>query len=644
MVGYFMRPPRHHAGNLRNAFCRFRADDQRDYRRGNTFRTLAAVQYFLVKLFNTYAKTLTRVKDNQLSDLQNDVKSVNTILNQIRDLNVQIRQAGIHHEKALELRDTRNVLIDKLSAYAKIEVQYSMEKLDEFSEVEKLSITLADSGNPPIYLINGIYGTQLSMPETAAARNPNYDPENPKGMQYISRESNTKSTPPKIVLTDNEREAMQDANGKLMLNDLATREAIEGAGNVDPDSVYDATFEGGMKYLDANGDPTDDPDQAAIVDNAKAGSDANRLWMQLAPLVDERGRYIKDEYGKDITDTVDLGDNTLFGSLQAKRELLTEEGEFASEDDIKFDPDANIKRGIPYYQRALDALARKFADSFNVANTGTDDAGNPNYEKVFLGYEKKVNENGVEVYDLDPATCTLAKRPVDPASDEGKVVAALVASGLSQSAAEEYLMRTDLRDLPPELQSAVQKVQEPHLTTQGCGTEKYGGGVLFSNSGDSNDHENITAANISIAKDWAVGSTRILSSKNYNPFENTTADDNIYHLIGLMSEQMEYKADDISDIVPDADKGDTTYFKGSFQQRLADINNILATDQQTTTIQYNSFEGTSLSLDNQRQSVSGVDLNEEATNMMVFQKSYAAACQLMTTLDSMLDKLINGTI
>ena len=30
--------------------------------------------------------------------------------------------------------------------------------------------------------------------------------------------------------------------------------------------------------------------------------------------------------------------------------------------------------------------------------------------------------------------------------------------------------------------------------------------------------------------------------------------------------------------------------------------------------------------------------------MMMFQKSYAAACQLMTTLDSMLDKLINGTI
>ena len=45
-----------------------------------------------------------------------------------------------------------------------------------------------------------------------------------------------------------------------------------------------------------------------------------------------------------------------------------------------------------------------------------------------------------------------------------------------------------------------------------------------------------------------------------------------------------------------------------------------------------------------RQSVSGVDLNDEATNMMQFQKSYQAACKLLTTLDSMLDTLINRTI
>ena len=40
---------------------------------------------------------------------------------------------------------------------------------------------------------------------------------------------------------------MQDANGALMLNNLATREQLEGVGNVDPDSVYDPAFEGGIE-------------------------------------------------------------------------------------------------------------------------------------------------------------------------------------------------------------------------------------------------------------------------------------------------------------------------------------------------------------------------------------------------------------
>jgi flagellar hook-associated protein 1 FlgK len=44
-----------------------------------------------------------------------------------------------------------------------------------------------------------------------------------------------------------------------------------------------------------------------------------------------------------------------------------------------------------------------------------------------------------------------------------------------------------------------------------------------------------------------------------------------------------------------------------------------------------------------RDGVMGVDLNDEAMNMMQFQKAYSASCRLMTTFDTMLDKLINGT-
>ena len=606
----------------------------------------------LVKLFNTYSKALDRVKENQLADLQGDVKTVNTTLTKIRELNVQIRNAGIYGEKALELRDQRNVLIDELSSYMKIEVQYSMEPIDEFSSVEKLSITLADSGNPPVYLINGIYGTQLSMPETTAARNPEYDPSLPTSNQYISRYSDLKATPPQIVYTTLEREAMRDSTGALATNDAAGAAVLQGiAAKLDPPvtlpdisaNYYDAGLTTTGKYLlyDADGNVigrTNDPDDnwgggSTQVDNAVKGSDNNHLWMQLAPLVDEKGRYIQDEYGQDITEVVDLGDNSLFGSLQAKRELLTEEGEYASEEDLRFDVDANSKRGIPYYQRALDSLARKFAESFNAANT-TDD-GKP----LLLGYETEV-KNGVEQYKTQDI-CALGTITTHTTKD-GKTV--------DLTNYQEQQKWVDLSSLPADVQTAIKELQEEHLSSSadvegalGHGYPITGGGILFSNNGDTDDPKGITAANISISNSWATGSVRLLSSKKYNILENTTANDNIYHMIELMTEQMEYKPDDISDLV-NAANGDKSYFKGSFQQRLADINTILGSAQEKTYIQYCSFESTSLNLDNQRQSVSGVDLNEEATNMMMFQKSYSAACQLMTPLDSMLDKLINGTI
>ena len=46
---------------------------------------------------------------------------------------------------------------------------------------------------------------------------------------------------------------------------------------------------------------------------------------------------------------------------------------------------------------------------------------------------------------------------------------------------------------------------------------------------------------------------------------------------------------------------------------------------------------------NWRQSVSGVSMDEEMTNMIKFQQAYGAAAKVMSTMNSMLDTLINGT-
>ena len=44
-----------------------------------------------------------------------------------------------------------------------------------------------------------------------------------------------------------------------------------------------------------------------------------------------------------------------------------------------------------------------------------------------------------------------------------------------------------------------------------------------------------------------------------------------------------------------------------------------------------------------RQTTAGVNWDEELTNMLTFQKGYSASARVLTTMDEMLDKLINGT-
>ena len=624
----------------------------------------------LTKLFRDYAEGLKTVENNKLNQLKEDVKTVNSLLTRIRDLSEQIREAGIHGDKALELRDDRNVYIDELSAYMKIDVSYDMEKIDEFSSVERINISIAGSGNPPIKLIQGIYGTQLTMPDTTAKRNPAYDPSKPQSNRYISQES----TPGNIKYTNVEREALRNENGDIITNDNAGEaliKAMDGfAGGIPEVNKYNPD---NARYLDKDGNPTDDPELAAQVDNAVEGSEENRLWMSLEPLKDARGKFMKDQYHKDITESVDLTDNQLYGSLQAIREFLTEKGEFSSADDRLFDPEATQKRGVQYYKKSLDALAKKFADELNKANrlefsqvSGayvTKEIADPNDPtkqiKVFI------DKDGNSILDKDGNPITAAEfdqlgkdieRLDTLRADLKKVLADKTDPDRDQKLEDLRKEIKDLEDtdIPGRSEELYEKMellrQSGDLTTEWA---FYNGGVLFSNHGDTNDPTGINASNITIANSWSTGDVRILNTKkpdtliedpNGGPdkvLSHTTADDNIYHIINLINKDFDYLP---SEIVDNAADGTKKYFTGSFQERLSDINSILALDGQTTATLYNNTTTQALVLENSRQSVSGVDLNDEATNMMVFQKSYAAACQLMTTLDSMLDKLINDTI
>lgn len=691
----------------------------------------------LTALFNTGAKGLETIRENVFGELQDSMKEVNAILNNIRDLNKQIRNQGIYGDSALELRDARNLELDKLSKYMKISVTYSMEKIDQYTEVEKMTVSLADSGNPPIVLVDGIYGRQFDMPEQSAMPNPAYDPKDPKGMMYIGKDGKPTDVArlarllanPDYKPNDDSLKKYVDKDGKPTnsLKNAAPRAnpnaaadpdhpymklkeggdpdnfpgdyeptgnaneaAREPNPNYDPDSVagkkyldkngdatndpalaakelnadYDPDYENGMKYLklidgkkpedvdysdpnyiDTYFEATDDPDEAAKVYSfSEEHLEENRYLFQLTDLVDEKGHYILDKYGVEIKDEpIDVSDTLLFGRIQSLRELLTEEGEFAEDYDVALDPNAKTKRGIPYYQKVMDNWAQTFAEVFNAANqmdpavvykTTTNSPGENTDPAGLDGCFLDANGKHVTYVDKDGNNV-----PVKSTKDKLDADGNKIPDGNGGFVQEPKEIADYTDEELKALRDSAQLMEEYSF---------YNGGVLFSNSGDGNDPTGITAKNISIAHDWDKGAVRVLATKRPNEYNaatgeydsHTTRQDNIEHMIILIDEKRDFVA---SDTIPNVNDSGKAFFTGTFEEMFTGISGTLAADKNTTTKLYTDHSVTSLNLDNSRASVSGVDLNDEATSMMQFEKSYAAACRLLTTLDSMLDKLINGT-
>lgn len=138
-----------------------------------------------------------------------------------------------------------------------------------------------------------------------------------------------------------------------------------------------------------------------------------------------------------------------------------------------------------------------------------------------------------------------------------------------------------------------------------------------------------TASNIKISDAWMNGETKILNSLD----GGATANDNILKMKELLSTK--------KDLVFMAPDGKTKLYEGSMPGAYINIQNMQGIQKKST----ESLLANRVSIMNEiadsRESVSGVSLDEEVSNLMRFQQSYNAAARVMTAMDEALDILIN---
>ncbi|MCL1982301.1 MAG: hypothetical protein FWG53_04315, partial [Clostridiales bacterium] len=109
----------------------------------------------VVKLFNQYSRQLTEVRDYQEFLLKGSaVPDVNKMLEDLAMLNKNIRECDVFGNPALELRDERNLLLDKLSTYMKIDVTYYPDPDPELAKrgVEICKVAFVCDNDPPLDL------------------------------------------------------------------------------------------------------------------------------------------------------------------------------------------------------------------------------------------------------------------------------------------------------------------------------------------------------------------------------------------------------------------------------------------------------------------------------------------------------------
>ena len=606
-----------------------------------------------VNTLNQYGNALANYKRDLENDLvKQDMVEVNNILNQIQELNKTIQNNEMHGSPSLELKDQRNLLLDDLATYINIEVSYKPIDMGNGVVINELHVTTEGLDGEDYTLIDGVQpAAQIDISKLA-------DTGNMELVLRLSKESNVYENFSSIGnLTEDK---MDDINETLS-------------------SIQNLNKE--------------------IEDAALAGKNINNLVSQrtnlvntlqgLIPNIQVESPSTKVDLGNgvivdrlNITLTGDDGENyTLINGSNPAAQIAMNKSHITGEDVETINKTSseiqNLNQqiqdalkagtsvtGLKAQRDSLVENLKNLIPNLNVENGATDDQlkittmGRDGNEYTLVdGVNPTPKFSSTKNYLPTKNVFTLKSEIQNDMTDN-------VMTGSLRGSLDMLNKSSEFDDNPSGIRginyyiNMFDKLANKFAVEMNNLNQRYAYENGKLNEGklerhdlfESTDGKPITASTIKISDAWQNGSESITTSKSQNDPNNGTGDNtNVLSFINLFNSKMDFKTNLYNQTTNPYDtdtdnrvkETGTQIFNGTFEEFFVNINSMLGHDLQSANSSLQNFTTVAADIQDSRDNLSAVSLDEEGINLLRYQKSFSAAARLMTTLDEALDTIIN---
>lgn len=315
--------------------------------------------------------------------------------------------------------------------------------------------------------------------------------------------------------------------------------------------------------------------------------------------------------------TVSINDNLSEGVLKGDLDMLNKAEVF--DVDLATGAGASDTKGIQYYQKMLDTFVNEFASTMNILNMTeevplVDKDGKPVMETV-NGKEQqkteKVIKPGNALFTSTDTSPEMAPLYIDQDGNWTTEATYTDADGNEQD---------NKKAMVPEMDG------NGNVLLNDDGTVKY-------TSQQAEIPVNFTATTIKVYDGWMKGEVRINTAKAPLEGGNSTDNWNVNKMIEALSTQTHSFVDPKSGEV----------FKGTLDECYVSIQDTQAIERQATSRILETRTTVLNQIADDKDSVSGVWMDEEVMSLMKYSQSYKAASRLMTVMDEILERLITQT-